>query len=90
MKYSVMKGNIIEKIDGEVVIFDSEKSVFFTLNNTATYIFEKIKSGLQKEKIIPLMVKKYRITEKIASSDFDELVQKLIGKKIISFSSIKK
>ncbi len=90
MKYSIIKGNIIEKIGGKVVIFDSEKLVFFTLNNTAAYIFEKIKSGFQKEKIIPLIAKKYRTTEKIASNDFDELIQKMIEKKIIAFSSIKK
>ena len=83
-KIKINKGFIIQKMDNMITIFDGEKSVLYTFNKTATFIFEKIKSGLEPEKIIEDMRKKYAIKKDRAKKDLDELVNDLISKKIIS------
>ncbi len=89
MKYKIKKGFIIQKLDEKAVIFDSEESILYTLNETATFIFQKLRRGLDKEQIIQALVKKYQIEEKRASEDVDEFIFALKEKKIISSAKTK-
>jgi len=82
-KYKINKGLIAQKLGKETVIFDADKSVLFTFNETASYIFAKLKSGWEKEKIIEAMLKRYKVKKTRAENDFEELVLKLKNKKII-------
>lgn len=84
MKYKINKGFISEQLDGKKVIFDSEKSVLYTFNETASYIFKKIKSGEDDNKIINLLVKRYQIKSEKAKKDLYDLLVELKKKKIIS------
>ena len=59
--YQIQKGLIIQKIDKETVIFDTEESVLYSLNETAAEIFKMIKKGLKEEEIVERMVKKYEV-----------------------------
>ena len=83
-KYKINKKFIIQKLDGKIVIFDGEKSVLNTLNSTATFMFQKIKVGWDKEKIVEAMIKIYSIDEKSVKKDFDTLIKELVKQKIIS------
>lgn len=82
-KYKINKGFITQKLDDKIVIFDSEESMLYTLNETASYIFKKLKSGWDKEKIIQNIGKKYKINQKKINQDFDDLIENLIKKNII-------
>jgi len=82
-KYKINKGLITQKLGKETVIFDADKSVLFTFNETASYIFAKLKSGWEKDKIVAAMLKRYHVKEARAEKDFEELVLKLLKKKII-------
>jgi len=82
-KYKINKGLITQKLDKETVIFDADKSVLFTFNKTASYIFSKIKAGWDEEKISKMLIKNYEIKESRALKDVKELVQKLLKKGII-------
>lgn len=84
MKYKINKGFIIQKLDDKTVIFDSDSSTLFTFNETASYIFKKIKAGKNEEKIIDLVVKKYQIKPEKAKKDLKDLLAELRKKKIIS------
>lgn len=84
MKYKIQKGLIIQKIGGKITIFDSEKSKLYSFNQTASYIFSKIKTGISKERIIANLRKKYNISEKKAILDVEEYMKELKNKKIIS------
>lgn len=84
MKYKINKGFIIQKLDDKTVIFDGEESVLYTFNETASYIFQKLKGGWEEDKIISGLVKKYQVKEERARKDFKELVVELLKKKIIS------
>ena len=83
-KYKINKKFIIQKLDGKIVIFDGEKSVLNTLNSTATFMFQKIKVGWDKEKIVEAMIKIYSIDEKSVKKDFDTLIKELVKQKIIT------
>lgn len=84
MKYKINKGFIVEEEDGNTVIYDSSNSVLYTFNSTASYIFKRLKQGKKQKEIVNLMVKQYKITEKKATEDFDDLISKLLKNKIIS------
>ncbi|MCL4364044.1 PqqD family protein [Patescibacteria group bacterium] len=84
MKYKINQGLIIQKLGGKTAIFDSEKSIFHTFNESASYIFKLIKKGAAENKIILNLVKKYGIDQNKAKNDFNELLINLKKKKIIS------
>jgi hypothetical protein len=50
--YQIQKGLIIQKLDKETVIFDAEKSLLYTLNETAAEIFRMLKKSLDKERFL--------------------------------------
>ena len=83
-KYKINKGFIVQKLDDKTAIFDGEKSMLYTFNETATYIFQKLKSGWDKKKILETMQKRYKIKEEKLTKDFDELIRELKAKKIIT------
>ncbi len=83
MKYKIQKGLIVEKLDNDLVIFDADQSVLYTLNETAAYIFQQLKKGNEKEAIIEGLLKKYDVKKARAEKDFDELVEKLKEKGIL-------
>lgn len=90
IKYKINKGFIVQKLDDKMVIFDGEESVLYTFNNTASFIFKKIKKGEEKEKIIEMIEKKYDVKKEKAEKDFNELIDDLKKKKIISSAKSKK
>lgn len=87
-KYDIKKGFIIQKLGQKIAIFDGEKSTLYTFNETATFIFNKLKSGWEKEKIIVGLSTKYKVKRWAVERDFDEFMKELQRKKIVaSFSS---
>ena len=79
-----MKNFVIDKVDGKTTIFDVEGSVFYSFNETGSYIFSLLRKHKKKEEIINLLVKKYKISEKKARGDVDDFVKKLQKNKILS------
>jgi len=90
MKYKINKGLITQKLDDKTVIFDGEESILYTFNETASYIFKKIKAQEDKMKIIDAVVKKYGVKPEKVKKDLDELFVDLKKKKIISSSGSKR
>ena len=82
--YKINKGFITQKIDGKITIFDGEKSQLITFNETATFIFERIKRKVDTEKIIDLIVKKYKVKPEKIKKDFVKLISELKSLKIVS------
>lgn len=82
--YKINKGFIVQKLENKTTIFDGEKSMLYTFNETATYIFQKLKAGWDKKRIIESMLKKFKVKGEKLSYDFDGLIRDLKSKKIIS------
>lgn len=83
MEYKITKGLITQKLDNKTVIFDGEESVLYTFNETASYIFLKLKAKWDEKKIILSLVKRYGLKEERAKKDVKELIVDLKKKKII-------
>lgn len=81
--YKLQKGLIYQKIGGKKIIFDGEKSILYTLNKSASFIFDSVKKGLNTNEIIDLMIKKYSITKEKAEKDLNNLILDLKKNKII-------
>ena len=83
-KYKLTKGFIVQVLGEELVIFDGAESRLFTFNETASFIFLKLKRGWNTDKIIQYMVKKYKVDRKRAVKDMEELLVELKSKNIIT------
>ena len=82
-KYKLNKGFIVQKTGNQTVIFDADKSLLYSLNETATFIFKKIKQNKQTGEISQLFVNKYRISRAKADNDIALFIKDLIKKKIV-------
>jgi hypothetical protein len=82
--YKVNKGLVIQKLDDKTVIFDGEKSALYTLNETASVIFQKLKIKWPVEKIVAYLVKEYSVKDASAQKDVETLISDLTKKKILS------
>ena len=78
----IIKGHITQHTDNSIVIFDTKKSILHTLNNTAMYIFDKLKKGANIEKIVLDFSKDFGVSEKKAEQDITEFIDMLITKKL--------
>lgn len=80
----VKRGCLIQKVNPDkFVVFDYKKSVIHTLNQTAYYIFSKIKAGWDREKTVQFLMKRYDVLEKRARADYDALVKELVKKGLL-------
>lgn len=83
-KFKINKGFISQKIDDKITIFDPDSSFLYTFNETASYIFRKLKIGWDKSKIVENLIKRYKIKADKAEADFAELFSDLKRNGIIS------
>lgn len=81
--YKIKKGFITQKIGNKINIFDGEESLLYTLNETASFIFEKLKQELEEEKIIELLVKRYSIIKERAEEHVGEFIKELKKRGVI-------
>lgn len=83
-KNKLQKGFIVQKMDKKTMIFDGEESFLYTLNETGSFIFEKLKLGWNEKKIIDAIKDLYAITEYQAEKDVKEFMRELRKRKIIT------
>lgn len=83
MKYKIKKGLIFEKKGKKITIFDSEKSILITLNETASFILKKIIKGSTEAKLLEFMISNYKIEQKVAKMDLLEFLKELKKNTII-------
>ncbi len=83
-KFKINKGLVLQKLENKNIIFDGEESILYTFNETASFIFHKIKSGWDNSKIISILIKKYGINKNKATQDLTDYIQDLLIKKIIT------
>jgi len=82
--YSIKKGFIVQKLGNKTVIFDGEKSLLYTFNETASFIFAKLKKNWTVRQIIDGMVKKYQQKPEKITADVRQNIKELKAKKIIT------
>ncbi len=79
-----MKKNIIfQKIGKKIMIFDSKKSLLYSLNETASYIWKKLRLRWNKKQIISGLSKKYEASKSKIEIDYNKITRDMKKKKII-------
>ena len=84
MKYKINKNLILQKMDKNLVGFDTEGSFLYTFNETAQYIFKKIKLGWEEDKIVDMMEQSYQIDAITLKKDVKSLIKDMLKNKILS------
>lgn len=87
MKNQLNKGFVAQDLEDKIIIFDEKNSMLHTLNESASYVFRKIKSGWEDEKITSSLVKRYGIAEKRAIQDLKAIRAQFKRKKIFTSPS---
>lgn len=87
MKHKVNRKFIIEKIDKHIVIFDPQESILLELNTSATFIFKKLRAGLNYAELTKVLSKSYDIPLSIAEKEITEFITSLSHNKILIVSS---
>lgn len=77
MKYKIRKDLIISKNQGKIQIFVPDRSEIISLNETAGFIFKRVKKGDYEKLIIEKMTKKYQINKKQAETDLKLFIKQL-------------
>jgi len=83
LKYKINPAFVIQKIGDKISLFDAEKSILHTLNETAAHIYQGFQLNLNREKIVQKIAAKYRIKEEIAAKDVEELIKEMIVQRIL-------
>lgn len=87
MNCTVRKGFITQQIGDNLVIFEGEESMLFTLNPTAAYIFRRIKIGENIARIAKSLSTEFKIPEREAVDDVKACVREFLNDGIIERSS---
>lgn len=56
---SIREDLIVEEIDGECLVLDMERNVYFGLDTIGLFIWRQIESGLVGEDVVELLVEEY-------------------------------
>lgn len=86
----IKKDFLIDKIDGEITIFNIDNSILYSFNKSGSYIIEMIKKGFNENKMAKILSKRYNISEKQAKKDVSDFLKQLSKNKIISLSGQRK
>lgn len=79
-KIKIIKNYITQRSGDSISIFDPEKSVLSTFNNTGTFIFERLKQEANTGNIVKELIKEFDVTEKTAEKDLNSFIEMLIKK----------
>ena len=87
MKITISNTISIRKIGDELFIFDRHLSKIHNLNKVGAFIWDLIKEGLAKNETIDRIVERFDVGRNTVESDFEEFLQELQNKKIITVKS---
>lgn len=88
-KYKINTGFIIDKVGKDKVVYDGERSILHTFNETAFYIFRWIKKGYDEEQIVNKLITDYHVDHETAQEDIENLINDLLKKRIIGLNGRK-
>ncbi|MBI4974109.1 PqqD family protein [Candidatus Roizmanbacteria bacterium] len=81
--YVINRDFVAQKLGEDTIIFDGSKSILYTLNETASYVFQKIKIKQNNEAIVKMLAERYGMNENKVGKDVNKLISDLIKKRIV-------
>ena len=83
MQYRVNPAFIVQKIGKKTGVYDAEKSVMHTFNDSAGYIFLGLQLQWSKDKIVEKLMEKYKVKKNVAQTDLETAMEDMMKKKIL-------
>jgi len=71
------------RIDDEAVVLDLRTSVYYSLNDTAAFVWERVGEGLNAEQIAQRLVEEFDPSPESALRDVEELLRDLRKNELI-------
>lgn len=82
-KYLINKKFIYQNKKNSTLIFNSEKSIIFNLNGTASIILNKLKLGWEEKKIEEFLFSKFKVRKKLINNQITKITNDLLKSKIL-------
>lgn len=82
MKYIKSSKIVSREINGEVLILNTENNSIYSLNKSASYIWNNMESQLL-DTMVRTLSQKYNEDSKIILKDVQELIKSLLEKKLL-------
>lgn len=82
-KYRVLKEYILQKEKNKIKLFDSEQSILYTFNESASFIFERLVKSIPTASIVDQFAEKYHLTREVAEGDVNDFLISLKKSEII-------
>lgn len=77
MKSGLNSNAIVRMIDDELFIYDHERAVIHTFNETGTFIVRHLHEGMTKDIIIKTLCQEFSIDATTASQHYDSFLEQL-------------
>lgn len=74
---------IYTKLEDKIIILEAEKGELLTLNQTASFIWEKSKRAIEVKKLVEKLCQEFAVERKVATRDIQELVKNLLKKGLL-------
>ena len=84
----IANGFVLKKINGVntvIALGNATKTLngMLVLNETATFLWENLQNGLNKQQLIDMLLQNYEVTNEQAEKNVSEFIKKLSDLKII-------
>ena len=89
MTYSISNNIIENKTETETALINENTKAIYLLNETASYIWEGIKSKQTEAEMMSTLCNKYELSEKDSLQDIRELTEQLASFGLIAISKNK-
>ena len=86
MKYKLVKDNVYSELDGEICLFHSQTSEYFSVNKVGSYIWKLLKDEISRDEIIEKLLTKFDVTEEICQIETDQFLKE--GKRLAFFEEL--
>lgn len=87
-QFELTKSQIATPLSDEVVILNYDSGVYFSMNETGTFIYKQLETGPKDfTSLSTALLENFDIDEKTAQEDLSEILEKLTAQKLITIIS---
>ena len=83
--YVIKDEIVVQVIDNKIVLLNPETSKLHTLNNTASFILQKLQKNVPLEQIEEMVKRKFDVSQEIARKDTNQFIGTLKKNGILMF-----
>ena len=71
------------ELGGHLVLVNLQTGFYYTLNETATFVFQQLQEGNEPPVIVERMAERYGVSGKTARADLAECIDTLVGERLV-------